>query len=86
MAPATMPPISKKLPPVAAVPIRKKRASGAVAAIARAAMHTAIIKSKLAQAKPRQQYFRIAIIVSRGETAMEDDTMLLRGLQPNRRS
>ena len=43
-------------------------------------------QSKLAQARPRQQYFRIAIIVSRGETAMEDDTMLHRGLQPNRRS
>jgi hypothetical protein len=86
MAPATIPPISKKLPPVAAVPIRKKRVSGPVAATARAAMQTAIIKSKLAQAKPRQQYFRIPIIVSRGETAMDDDTMLHRRLQPNPRS
>jgi hypothetical protein len=41
-----------------------------------AAMQIAIVKSKLAQANPRQQYFRIPIIVSRGETAMDDDTML----------
>jgi hypothetical protein len=80
MAAATTPPISKKLPPVAAVPIRKKRASGAAAA-----MHTTIIKSKLAQAKPRQQYFRIPTIVSRGETAMGDDSMLHCRLQPNPR-
>jgi hypothetical protein len=85
MAPATTPPISKKLPPVAAVPIRKNRASGAAAATARAVMHTPIIKSKKAQAKLRQQYFRNPTIVSRGETAMDDDTMLHRRLQPNRR-
>jgi hypothetical protein len=42
----------------------------------------AAIKSKLAQARPRQGNLRIGIIVSRRETAMGDDTMLRRRLQP----
>src|ERR1044071_7917700 len=77
IAPATTPPISKKLPPVAAVPIRKKRVSGllVVAAIATAVTNKTAIKSKLAQVMPRQQDLPIRTIVSRGETAMGDDTM-----------
>ena len=84
IAPATTPPISKKLPPVAAVPIRKKRVSGVVlvAAIATAVTNKAAIKSKLAQVMPRQQDLPIQTIVSRGETAMRDDTMSARRLQP----
>ena len=82
MAPATTPPISKKLPPVAAVPMRKKRGSDPFAAKHAAAMQTAIIKSKLAQVMPRQQNLPIQTIVSRGETAMRDDTMSARRLQP----
>src|SRR5438067_8427181 len=82
IAPATTPPISKKLPPVAAVPIRKKRVSGAVAARATAVTNKAVAKSKLAQEMPRQPYLRLGIIVSRGETAMEDDSMPVWRLQP----
>jgi hypothetical protein len=45
-------------------------------------MQTAIVKSKLAQVMPRQQNLPIQTIVSRGETAMRDDTMSARRLQP----
>src|SRR5713226_2517914 len=72
---ATRPPISKKLPPVAAVPIRKKRGS-----CASAAAPTDAPKSKLAQTRPRQRCH--TTFVSRGETAMGDDTMPHRRLQP----
>jgi hypothetical protein len=82
MAAATTPPTSKKLPPVAAVPIRKKRGSDPLAARHTAAMHTAVAKSKQAQAMPRQPYLSIRIIVSRRETAMRDDNMLPGELQP----
>jgi hypothetical protein len=47
---ATSPPISKKLPPVDAVPIRKKRVS-----VCAPASEGIARKSKLAQTKPRQQ-------------------------------
>jgi hypothetical protein len=45
-------------------------------------MHTAVAKSKQAQAMPRQPYLSIRIIVSRRETAMRDDNMLPAELQP----
>src|SRR5690348_11744793 len=78
MALAMMPPISKKLPAVAAVPIRKKRASSAAVVLSSAA------KTKLAQTMPRQQILRHQTIVSRRETAMGDDSMLPHRLQPDR--
>jgi len=49
-----------------------------VAAIATAVTNKAAIKSKLAQVMPRQQDLPIRTIVSRGETAMGDDTMSAR--------
>jgi hypothetical protein len=76
---ATMPPISKKLPAVAAVPMRKKRASSAATALPSSAA-----KTKLAQTKLRQHIARHATIVSRRETVMDDDSMLATRLQPGR--
>src|SRR5205085_8847575 len=72
---AITPPISKKLPPVAAVPILKYRVSSA-----RAAAASRPAKSKLAQRRLRQQCQ--TLLVSPRETAMGDDTMLDRQLQP----
>src|SRR5579885_2952280 len=73
---AMTPPISKKLPPVAAVPMRKKRVSWAAAAAPSAA------KSKLAQTMPRQPRRTSRKTVLHGETAMRDDTMPASRLQP----
>src|SRR6266446_1060172 len=73
---ATRPPISKKLPPVAAVPIRKNRGSWASATAP-----SNVAKNKLAQTRPRQ--ICQTILVSRGETVMGDDTTLHRRLQPD---
>jgi hypothetical protein len=71
------PPISKKLPPVEAVPIRKKRGS-----VCAHAPEGKAKKSKLAQARPRQQWFSTQRLVSSGETSMGNDTMLAKRLQP----
>jgi hypothetical protein len=72
------PPISKKLPAVAAVPMRKKRASSAaMMPDARAA------KNKLAQTKPRQNHLCNVRFVPPGETAIGDDSMVVRCLQPH---
>jgi hypothetical protein len=76
IAAATTPPISKKLPPVAAAPIRKKRVSTWAPTL-----ETSATKSKLAQAKLRQYWLSTQRFVSRGETAMRDDTMLARRFQ-----
>ncbi len=73
---ATRPPTSKKLPPVAAVPMRKNRGSWASAAA-----HSDVAKNKLAQTSPRQICH--STLVSRGETIIGDDTMLHRRLQPD---
>jgi hypothetical protein len=80
MALAMMPPISKKLPAVAAVPMRKKRASSA----ATVTEHKTA-KSKLAQTKPRQNRTGNVFFVPRGETAIGDDNMVVRCLQPHPR-
>jgi hypothetical protein len=80
MALAMMPPISKKLPAVAAVPMRKKRASSAAAVT-----EHKTAKSKLAQTKPRQNRARNVFFVPRGETSIGDDNMVVRCLQPHPR-
>src|SRR5690349_9388984 len=64
---ATTAPILKKLPPVAAVPIRKKRGSDPFAARHAVAMYRATMKAPLTRATPRQPHLRIWIIVSHGE-------------------
>src|SRR6516162_4514939 len=77
IAPASTPPISKKLPAVAAAPMRKKRGSCAPAGVVRHNRRT----MTTAPSGLRQRTPNIESIVSPGETAVLEDNTDHHGLQ-----